>query len=567
MGASQSSNTAESIAKIANSVSSNTSTTNSQINSIRSDISFNKCNIGKDVNINETYAFVAKSRQIVDAFQQTNIQNQIAQQIQQEAQSTVGALGIGYADASNYVSTYASATNDVVNMVYTYSTQASFQNTTIVCDGSTVSGSFNINIKTANNFWNEQGVTSNQVTDIANNIVQKISQTAKSKVEGLGGFLIGLIALIGAVIYAIAAPVGEGLSSLKICLAVFILFGLVLLITWLWLIEWAPFFAPLKTCVMSGTLLKDQCTPKNCKIKDTKPQTINLDHPPLRYLHGIIARGAPRSEYAYGMLNMMIYTDKEIQNVNTYNQGFNAAQFHYFADEKDPTKWKDDQSYKPYGVDQLPNPMFVPTGTDDDGDAIVYLIPPQWVTQDPNKPSDGDQGSMTPSVLVAGIDKKEYMMKKDDYDKAVKDKDTSVLLQVLAVLNDGEWDRYLQSGSDDERRKKMLHARFILATSLGMDVNVYIFDDEEVLIDQQVMIAGQVKDKVYKFENFRSPPFNDLSYGIKGSGTLTGVIGVCNSRSNNVTAFFTKGGNYLMLVILMVVFGVIVWFSVKRKKN
>ena len=55
--------------------------------------------------------------------------------MQQQAQSSVGALGIGFADASNYVSTYASASTDVANYVYTVSTQSSFTDTNIDCHG------------------------------------------------------------------------------------------------------------------------------------------------------------------------------------------------------------------------------------------------------------------------------------------------------------------------------------------------------------------------------------------------------------------------------------------------
>lgn len=566
MGAAQSSNTAKSVAKIANSISSNTSTTNSQVQSVKDTVEINDCNIGHGVNIDIVQQTIAKSRQIIDAFQQTNIQNNIAQQMQQEAQSTVGSLGIGYAEASNYVSTYASTTNDVVNMVYTFNSQAAFYNTTIVCDGSTIGGEFNIDLSTISNFWNDQGVTSQQITSIANSIDQKISQTAKSKVEGLAGFLIGLIALIGAVIYAIAAPVGEGLSSMKVMLAIFMLFGIILLIIWLWLIEWRPFFGPLTTCVLSGTLLKDQCTPQNCK--DPKPTVINVDHPPLRYLYGLIARGAPRSQTAYGMLNMAIYNGLQ-GDIGKYNQGFNAAQYFNFADIKNDNldKWKIDTSFPGYGVEQMPNPLFVPTITLEDKDKkkydAVYTIPPEYIVQNPNTPSGDNAGSASPSVYMGG---QELYMKKSDYDTAVKNNDIGTLKQVLAVLNDGTWSKYLSSGTSDEQLKKIKHARFVLALGLGMDVNVYIDDDEEVIVGNQVMLAKDAQGSAYKFSNFRSPPFNDMSYGITGSGTISGMIGTCSSRTNNVAKFFLNGGNYMMLVILIIVFGVFGWLALRKKK-
>ena len=568
MGSAQSSNVADSVAKIANSVSSNTSTTNSQVNDISKTVTLNNCNIKGDVNIKATDSFIAKNRQIVNAFQQTHIQNSIAQQMQQQAQSTVGALGVGFSDASNYVSTYASATNNVVNMVYTLSTQASFSNTDVVCDGSTVGGNFNINMSDTTNFWNDQSVTSTQVNDIANSITQKISQTAKAKVEGLGGFLIGLIALIGAVIYAIAAPVGQGISSFKVCLAVFMIFGLTLLITWLWLIQWSPFFSPLRTCAVSGTLLKDQCTPQKCKVTDEDPKMINIDHPPLRYMYGLIARGAPRSENAYGMLNMMIAkgsSDVLSPTVNKFNQGFNAVKYLGFADKTTPGLWNKDITYKSYGVPQLPNPLRIPTGThsfDGVAEKCVFKIPSQYNTQNPDTPSDDPTGSMTPMVYE-GNDSI-LPVKMSDYNdmvkKAAKDGNYTELQDILAVINDDGWKNYFKD------RKTALHARFVLAVNLGIDVNVYIDDDEEVSVGTESGKASEHKDKCYKFSNFRAPPFGDMSYGIKGSGTLTGVIGICDNRTNNVIKFFSNGGNYMMMVLLVIVMGVVVWFSKKKKK-
>lgn len=567
MGASQSSNVADSVAKIANSVSTNTSTTNSQVNDIKNEVRLNNCNIKGDVNIKATDSFIAKNRQIVNAFQQTYIQNSIAQQMQQQAQSTVGALGIGFSDASNYVSTYASATNKVVNIVYTFSTQASFSNTEIVCDGSTVGGNFNINMSDTTNFWNDQSVKSNQVNDIANSITQKISQTSKAKVAGLGGFLIGLIAIIGAVIYAIAAPIGQSISSLKVCIAVFTIFGLTLLITWLWLIQWSPFFSPLRTCAVSGTLLKDQCTPQKCKVTDEDPKMVNIDHPPLRYMYGLIARGAPRSDDAYGMLNMMIArgsSDVLSQSVNKYNQGFNAVKYLGFADKTTPGLWNGD-TYKS-DLPQLPNPLRIPTGQHEfdkgNPEECVFMIPSEYITNNSDTPSDNPKsGSKTPMVCdqATGLSP----MRKKDYDEYVKGGKYGLLLKVLAVINEDGWSEYFQEHKDNGAAP---HARFVLALNLGMDVNVYIDDNEEVIVGTKYGKASDHKDKCYKFSNFQPPPFGDMSYGIKGSGTLTGVIGICDNRTNNVIKFFSNVGNYIMLVLLVIVMGVVIWLSIRKKK-
>ena len=141
------------------------------------------------------------------------------------------------------------------------------------------------------------------------------------------------------------------------------------------------------------------------------------------------------------------------------------------------------------------------------------------------------------------------------------------LLNIVAVLNDDGWQGYCDKDNSHTNDRYKKHARFILALNLGMDVNVYIEKDEEVMVNTDVKQAKDAVDKVYQFSNFRAPPFNDISYGLKGSGTLTGVIGVCDNRTNNVVRFFTEGGNYIMLISLLIAFGVIIWFSTRTKKN
>jgi hypothetical protein len=584
MGSAQSSNTAKSVAKIANSVSSNTSTTNKQVTDVVNRISLNNCDIGGDVNIKIKQEFMAKSVQIVEAFQQSNIQNNIAQQMMQAASSTVGSLGIGYASATNYASTFVSATNDIVNSVYTFSNQASFFNTTIKCDGSSIGGDYNIDINTANNFWNDQGVKSDQISDIANTIDQKISQTATAKVEGLGGFLIGLIAIIGAILYAVAAPVGEAMSSFKIVIAVFVIFGLLLLIVWLWLIEWYPFFSPLKTCSVSGLLLDGQCAPKSCK--EAKKQTVNIEHPPLKYMFGVVSRGASRSMTAYGMLNMML-TKNIDTDVLTFNQGFNAKQCLSFTDNEDPDKagiaWKEDNTYKEVNLPPLPNPLFIPDTTDKDGNAAYFAIPSAYITQDPDNPNDGDGGSKTPSVAIASTT---VFLKKDFKE------DKNLHVQTIAVLNDNAWEHYLNvtgiysdfrgstSTIELEKIKRSLHARYILASFLEIDNNLYIFSgektenfdpngelDDEVFVNGDMQLASKSIDLTYKYGNFRPPPFNDYSYGIVSSGSLEGLIGICDNRSNKLTKFLSKSGNYILLVILLIIVGMLFYFGMKKKKT
>jgi hypothetical protein len=577
MGAATSSNTAEAIADVASSISSMTSTTQSQINRAETKIKLFKCNFGKDVNIKEFSQFVAKNEQIVQAFQQSNVQNNIAQKMMQQAQSKVGALGVGFAQSSNYASTFASTTSDVTNSVFTQSSQGSFFSADIVCDGSTIKGDFNIDVNSSTDFWNKQGVKSSQITDIANTIDQDISQTAKSTVQGIAGALIGMLAIVAALIYAVGSPLAESISAFKIVIAMFILFGVLLLVVWLWLIDFSPFFSEMTTCATSGSLLKDTCSAVKCK--NPTLQTINIKNPPLKYMYNILSKGAPRSFSAYGMLNMMIYKNLDPDSAR-YNQGFNAYQCNIYGAKGDITSWAQDKSFSKINVPQLPNPLYIPKNCsnyakDDPVRTWYCLVPDSFIVT--NGPSDSSEPSNTPSVAMSKDSVKS--VSPDDYAKYGKD----AQIKVIAELNDQVWDDYLNVKGkyssfkaktiDIEKKKRVSHARFVLSSFLELDNNVFIFSgqdgiDEEVDINGEIMLASEAvkQNKGYIYDNFVSPPFGDYSYGIRGSGTLHGMIGICDSNKNKVNKFFKHIGNYIAMIIVFVIILILFYFSVKVKK-
>lgn len=569
MGSSQSSNIAEAVSNVANSISTNTTTTQHQINDITTKIKINKCGIGGNFNVNDVSEFIAKSRQIVQAFQQNNIQNNISQKMIQLAQSKVGALGLGSAESNNFVSTVANTSTNVSNSVYTLSSQSSFTNTDITCDeGTTVGGNFNINLSNVTNFWSDQGVKSSQIQDITNDIVQDISQTAKSTVEGIGAGLLGILAIIAALLFALASPIAESVSSLKMVIAVTVLIGIVILIIYLWLINFKPFFSTPITCLISGTSNSDTCS--DCK--NLKLGSFTLKNPPIKYMFNIIGSGTSKSKYGIGMLNMALFKTGTTYN---YNQGFNAYECLQFAD-KDPTLWNKDTTFAKYGVPQLPNPLYIPTNENGD----YYIIPDVFNTSSTVSTTTDDNRSpeVLDSVILNTYPKQIQTMKKDDYNKNTS-KDSRQT--ILALLNEQGWNDYLNPKDETEKVKRILHARYVLTTFLGVDNHFYIYNkqdngltnssniDEEIDIDGNMILASEasLQNKGYKYSNFNMPPLNNLFFGIDGYGTITGMIGECDSRTNKTIKFFTGIGNYIIFAILVIIILIIFIKTLQTKKQ
>lgn len=572
MGSAQSSNTAKSIANIANSVSSNTTTTSNQVQSTLNNIKFKKCIIGGDVDLNIAAEFSAKSQQIIDAMQNTNIQNMIAQQMQQEAQSTVGSMGLGVAESSNYTSSYASASNDVINMVKTVSNQASFNDTSIVCDGSTIKGNFNINLSSNTDFWSDQAVKSDQITKIANTITQTVQQKAIAKVEGIGGLLLMIALFIAIIGYSVSKPVGKIIKSFDVAIVIIIFFVLIFVILLMWIRETPPFFSKPVNCLQSGRLTS--CIGDDCK--NLKNDTISLTNTPLKYMYNIIRSG----EDQLNMLEMILYSICNNSDIR-FNQGYNGHSCYLWSTQfPSPTdktivgdgnkdKWNLDTTFAKYGVPQLPNPLYIPK----DSNGKIYIIPDSYIAITNNTLDKSNTPSVCNVQTANGTQDMDAFYKND-----------SNKLHTLALLNTDGWLNYLNAKDSGltgnelakQQLKRKLHARYILTSANRFDNNFYIFDGtstdvdkqvgEEVTINNQTYITDIDKTIVqkycYKYIPKNGPLNNDYINGIPVNvgGNITGMIGECNSKSNKLVIFLNNIGNYIIigLIILIVLISVIV---------
>ena len=335
MGAAVSSNTAKSIAKVSNNVSNSTNVSANQVNAVQQQIDFDDCFLmmSGDINIESASQMVAKSKQIVTAMQQSHIQNTIAQQMMQQAKSQTGFLGVGFAEANNYASQMTDATSSVLNQLTTVANQFNYIDQGFRCEGSTFIGkNFLLSQGSSANFFSEQVVKNQQISDIANNITQSITQKATATVSGMSAFLLIFVLLIAACGYVLSKPLSSG--SGKIIIGTVMVVGIGLLIAVGFIFAWPPLFQQPNLCTLTPMpfMPKTCCKDKNsCDIipciKVTR-QTINLRVPvPFKFPIFDVAKpeGVKEGSGVVGSLAGMAISNIAKDPTLANNMGMNAA--------------------------------------------------------------------------------------------------------------------------------------------------------------------------------------------------------------------------------------------------
>jgi len=505
-----------------------------------------------------------KNTQILQAMQDTNITNQIGQELQQLAESKVGFLGIGYAKASNSASTTANSTNTVKNIMTAACNQLNYNDQTFICNRSTINAkNLNIDFSSKTDFMSSQTLDNKQTTDLSNQITQSIQQKASATVQGGLGFLLILLLIIAVVAYVLSKPLEASLNSapIKMTMAVCIVIGIFILFIWLYLVSAPPLFNPTQECV-PGTSMG--C---NSDCINVKTNTIFIDYPPLRYNYELLSP----SGNTVNLVSMIIYK----LYGGTLNNGYN---------QKSMLLLKDGNT----------------SGDGGDSTNAGYLNLDVYYNKEDIYPDPANRPEQCPNLLCLPLDKKKCILPKRYYstdsgvccspktvtdvvttkqgkdsgecdsvveciDDNIKDVTES---QVICVLNMEAWTNYLDKS---ELHKK--HARFVLCQVLGIPCNIYISGDELVCYptengEQAIAQAKTVKDKVLCFSDFGTYP--DFKLKINKGGKLTGKVGICNTKSYKFQKFCRKIGIWIftILIIAGILFFVLFntrWNSTKKK--
>jgi len=314
MGGSISSNTAKVVSNVSSSVTNSVQPSVDTSAKNSNEINLNNCNIdvGNDFVIKQLNDVSTKSKQLVTSLQQTQVDNEISQKMVQEATSTVGSLGVGFADANNYVSTMSNLSTKVKNSLEAKVTTNAQGDNFFSCSNGTikVGNDFVIEQSNAADLMSDQVVNSNQTTDIINEVSQTVDQKATAKVAGIAMFLFALAVLIIACGYGIAKPLTTGGGKIIILGVVVGVFVIVLTI--MYINKCPPLFSDPLDCSMndgSGICVKP------------KDKTVNIAQPPVRYLFDMYEGLGSKEGFKVDLVNMCINALQG--DSNNYNSGYN----------------------------------------------------------------------------------------------------------------------------------------------------------------------------------------------------------------------------------------------------
>ena len=571
MGASVSSNTAQAMADITNNISNTTTTSSTNINEQQNDITANKCSIylKGDFNVKQSAYNFATNKQIAQGLSDSDLQNDIQQKMMQQAMSTVGSMGVGYANASNSASMFASATSTVVNEVKTVATNVSDAKNQITCSDSVIrANNINIDQGLSSNFVNDQVAKSNNVTKIANTISQTAEQKATAKVAGLAGFILALAVLIIAFgwSFAKAASAGGVLKVFAMAI-VLIIFGAIGVSMYIW--KAPPFFNDPNICNLSFSY-GDQCN--DCI--NVKNQTIKVDETPMKYIFSLVG-SPPAASGLTGSLIEMVVSSLSSEKLQKVNQGFNVANAKIINSYATQTynNLPSDIKTKLAGSRSAPLPM--------DGNNNILILKINGSGKPAAKPylkipiqygndATGNGGSCTPSSIqiqsgaskVTDFDKCPTRASTDSFNSTDDD------LTGMASLNIEEWTKYLKNHSSPQYARFYL-LRLLESDKIKFDLTTYEEPngDEPIVYMKNgieiVDIAKNVLDKAYKYTNSKEQNPSHLSKS--GPGIIEGNFGVCNTREYQIQQFTRKIGIWILLVIILALF--IYMFIAGRKDS
>ena len=562
MGAAVSSNTAQAIADVSNSIQNSTTASSDNIATQRQSILTNHCDIEVqgDINIKQTATIAATNKQFAQGMSNSDVKNNIQQKMMQEAMSTVGSMGIGYANASNSASMFSSSTNDVVNTVKTLSTQISNAFNSVTCTDSIIRArNINISQGLSANFLSEQIVKSNNITKISNTISQVAQQKATAKVAGLAGFIIALAVLIIAIGWSFAkAASAGGIIKMVVAIGVIILLGIITGVMYLY--KAPPFFNDSEICSMSfsyGTG-DNKCT--DCV--NTKSQELPLEQTPMKYLFSLTG-DPPQDSGLSGSLLEMIVMAKSTSDQMKINQGYNGKNANtinkiakeHFSDL--PKSVKDEMTSKTFPRGP-PNIFTIP----EPSSGVYHLIPDEYTP---------DRGDCTPGFIqiIPGEPAGSAPFTPSCPSKVSSTSPTTDISSAISALNVVQWDNYINEVSPQFARFFLL--RLLESPKVRFDLTTYEDEkgNEPVVYmdgyDEKVDLAKNLGDKAYKYRNHTGS--QPSTQGKSGSGTVKGLFGVCNNQQYKLRKFSRTWGIGIIILILLLLGGILLYTSIKSKKN
>ena len=388
MGSAQSSNIVDGMVAVMNDIS-NSSYINTSQKSAQTNI-ITGCfpNIDGDLNIKQKTAANLKLQQVIKLQNDVTTDSDIQQKMLQEASSTLGSAGLGYASANNVCNMYSEASATIRNTLQSQTEQTSTQSNIVDlsknCEKRGHVGG-NVNILQDNDIVNymDNAINNSSVTSLTTKISQEVQQKATSKVEGLAGFLFGIAAIIFALSYLVASPISAtgGVAGKAIMgIVVTILLGVLVYFVYLW-INRPPIYRSVHFNLGDNNVCDGD-------VKNFEIRKVPIEYQPTRYMYGVMGSEGSSGNNA-SLYNMCISTVCNDED-RMYNQGYNCeveskcALYKKSLDEWLKDNYKDDKndafnSFKSL-IESVPVFMI---STD-------YVVPPEYVAFKQSLSDDND---------------------------------------------------------------------------------------------------------------------------------------------------------------------------------
>ena len=531
MGVSHSSNVSNAIASVTNDIGQQTTANTQQANNISQKITNNNCTIiTKNYTADESGKTMQSNSQLSKAIQKSDVQNNIQQKLLQQASSTVGSMGLGYADANNTANMFVNSSTTIIDAMNTSCSQFSNINQSWTCDRSTIiADNVNINLGSTSDFLSQQVLDNNQVANVINDITQTADQKATASVEGLTGFLIGIALIIAALGYSVAKPLTTG--SFKIIIAVVLIVILCVILAFMYVKKTPPFFNDDNECIPNDNI-------ENCN------QCINLDNkklqlksPPLRYIYDLTSLTS-QSKSGANLLQMVISSIK-----NRQNGGYNKK----IADILN-TKLI---SYNKYGFDPLPDILSYDKNN-------LHNIPEEYLTTGTGiNLSMCTPGSLQKNIVGSNTEFIKCPSIGTINDPAPANYDDEL---IMASLNDDAWNNY----------KTPHFARYVLCDMLSIiPLNTFI-DQEEIvnIIDKDGnKKTGKAKDFLEYSYRFITTESTDFKLALVKNGQLSGLVGICNNNNYKLHHFVRTWGVAIIIILILGTFAWMYWTSTQTYKD
>jgi len=399
MGIASSSNIANVVSDVSNSIISSASSTNSNFQSCYNSQKWNNCTVKGTLKIKNICDIQAKAYSIVSQNNTGSLNSTVSQKLLQQAQSAVGSMGIGYASATNIVSALVKNSNLISNNLVNASNDVMNIFNQFTCNNSSY-GNVDITNDSTASWITNQVTTQQNISKLVSSVSQDITQSASATVQGLAAFLIALAILIVAIGYVIFKPVGMILNT-KIIVVTFIFLVLSAIILFLYLRQLPPFFNEPLQCTATTSSSCCGTTGLGGCVDFQDSQNTDITSPPLRYTFDILGvdgtmpgsdpNGSP------GLLQMLI--------VNA--GGWNANAYNYFENSDITQKYGLENPLSQNGMIYVTNVngwLFDSTNGGDNKKLYARFVLCNLLTIDTSTYIFDDEACMVGGVLISPPD-------------------------------------------------------------------------------------------------------------------------------------------------------------------